>query len=62
MPITTPQLGFVYLQAGLTKTANECFETALGFDPENRVAIRHYEPESGQSGGILGKLSGLFSR
>ena len=56
------QLGFVYFQAGLGKTANECFRTALSYDPEHAVARRYYEDEASGGGGFLGKLSSLFSR
>lgn len=54
-------LGFVYYQAGLTSTADECFEEALKWDSEHNVAKRYYRKESkseGKGGGILG----LFRR
>lgn len=34
-------LGFVYMQAGLAKTAMECFEEALKWDPDHPVALRY---------------------
>jgi curved DNA-binding protein CbpA len=34
-------LGFVYMQAGLTKTALESFEEALKWDPDHPVALRY---------------------
>lgn len=34
-------LGFVYMQAGLTKTAMESFEEALKWDPDHPVALRY---------------------
>ena len=34
-------LGFVYLQAGLSSTALECFEEALKWDPEHPSALRY---------------------
>jgi curved DNA-binding protein CbpA len=36
-------LGFVYMQAGLTSTALESFEEALKWDPDHEVALRYYE-------------------
>ncbi len=58
-------LGFVYYQAGLTSTADECFAEALKWDPEHPVASRYYgggpaKAESG--GGLLGRLARLFRR
>jgi curved DNA-binding protein CbpA len=60
-------LGFVYMQAGLTSTAMESFEEALKWDPEHPVAARYVKdgknaklpgsgnakPKSG-SGGLFG--------
>lgn len=56
------QLGFVYLQAGLTRTAQECFERALNLDPEHPLARRCIDEENRRSSGILGRISGIFSR
>lgn len=56
------QLGFVYLQAGLTKTAMDCFDTALSYDPGHSMALRFHAKEDGKNEGLLGKLTGLFSR
>ena len=58
-------LGFVYMQAGLAKTAIECFEEALKWDPEHPVALRYMK--SGKDGKPMfgngdgkSKASGLF--
>lgn len=34
-------LGFVYVQAGLTSTAMECFDEALKWDPDHSLALRY---------------------
>jgi curved DNA-binding protein CbpA len=49
-------LGFVYYQAGLNSTADECFEEALKWDPEHHVARKYYKKgdSSKGKGGILG--------
>lgn len=58
-------LGFVYVQAGLAKTAMECFEEALKWDPDHPVALRYMKngkdgkmvfvgEDKGKSGGFLG--------
>ncbi len=52
-------LGFVYLQAGLRKTAQECFSTALTYDPSHPLARVHVQGEKSK-GGLLGKLSSLL--
>jgi len=36
-------LGFVYMQAGLSSTAMECFEEALKWDPDHPVALRYFK-------------------
>ena len=36
-------LGFVYMQAGLSSTAMECFEKALKWDPDHPVALRYFK-------------------
>jgi curved DNA-binding protein CbpA len=62
-------LGFVYMQAGLSSTALECFEEALKWDPEHPIALRYTKAgkngkqvlssdDQGKSGGLLG----LFRR
>jgi curved DNA-binding protein CbpA len=57
------RLGHVYLQAGLTGTAQECFEAALEMDPAQPLARAHRGVGSkGNSGGVLGALRGLFGR
>ena len=53
------QLGFVYMQAGLTKTAEECFATALAYDQHQPLALEHFEPENSKDG-LLGKISRFF--
>jgi hypothetical protein len=54
-------LGFVYHQAGLTSTADECFEEALKWDPEHHVALKyHSKKKNGGENGGKG-LTGLFS-
>lgn len=59
-------LGFVYHQAGLTSTANECFEEALKWDPDHHVAVKYYSGKSqGQSSdgkGLGAIFGGLFKR
>ncbi len=52
-------LGFVYLQAGLAKTAEECFATALAYDQQQELALANYEPEK-SGDGLLGKISRFF--
>jgi curved DNA-binding protein CbpA len=52
-------LGFVYHQAGLTSTANECFAEALKWDPDHKLALKYYK--TADSGKSKGPLSGLFS-
>jgi tetratricopeptide (TPR) repeat protein len=61
-------LGFVYMQAGLAKTAMECFEEALKWDPDHPVALRYMKnakdgkpipngdgkPKSSNGGGLFG--------
>jgi curved DNA-binding protein CbpA len=60
-------LGFVYMQAGLAKTAMECFEEALKWDPEHPVASRYLK--NGKDGKLVpaggkakGGLLGIFRR
>jgi tetratricopeptide (TPR) repeat protein len=58
-------LGFVYMQAGLTSTAVESFEEALKWDPDHAVALRYYnEIKEGKPGGSKsrGGLLGLFRK
>jgi curved DNA-binding protein CbpA len=55
-------LGFVYMQAGLTRTAMESFEEALKWDPDHPVALRYSKDAKGGkpgapgAGGLLGLL------
>jgi curved DNA-binding protein CbpA len=54
-------LGFVYHQAGLTSTADECFEEALKWDPDHHVALKYRSGDNGgQKSGGKG-LAGIFS-
>jgi curved DNA-binding protein CbpA len=53
-------LGFVYYQAGLTSTADECFEEALKWDTEHKVARRYYQKDTKSEG--KGGFLGLFKR
>jgi curved DNA-binding protein CbpA len=59
-------LGFVYMQAGLTSTAMECFDEALKWDPEHPVALKYVKNAKGarnsdaRSGG--GGLFGFLRR
>jgi curved DNA-binding protein CbpA len=52
-------LGFVYMQAGLTSTAMECFDEALKWDPEHPVALRYRKGGANAPGGGKEK-GGLF--
>jgi curved DNA-binding protein CbpA len=58
------QLGFVYLQAGLVKTSQECFRTALAYDPTHELAVRYQDgvDNGPRGGGLLGRLGSLFGR
>lgn len=57
-------LGFVYHQAGLSSTADECFDEALNWDPEHLVALKYHSSKkgsgSGEGKGLLGMFSSLF--
>jgi len=57
-------LGFVYHQAGLSSTADECFDEALKWDPEHHVALKYHSSMkgggSGEGKGLLGIFSSLF--
>ena len=65
-------LGFVYMQAGLTSTAMESFEEALKWDPDHPTALRYLKtaknPKAAAPGGVKpksgggGGLFGLFRR
>jgi tetratricopeptide (TPR) repeat protein len=54
-------LGFVYMQAGLTSTAMECFDEALKWDPDHPVALRYrkHGKDASPTGPLKGK-GGLF--
>ncbi len=49
-------LGFVYMQAGLTSTAMECFDEALKWDPDHPMATRYRS--GGRNGGPNGENGG----
>jgi tetratricopeptide (TPR) repeat protein len=57
-------LGFVYMQAGLTKTAMESFEEAMKWDPDHPVAMRYVKnarnPKAAAPAGAKPKSSGGF--
>jgi curved DNA-binding protein CbpA len=56
-------LGFVYHQAGLTSTADECFEEALKWDPEHHVALKYHsrkKRDGEESKGLSSVFSFLF--
>jgi curved DNA-binding protein CbpA len=57
-------LGFVYHQAGLTSTADECFDEALNWDPEHRVALKYHSRKKtgggSESKGLLSIFASLF--
>lgn len=59
-------LGFVYMQAGLTSTAEESFEEALKWDPEHGIANKYStkgKKASGSDGGFsLGSILSLFRK
>jgi len=63
-------LGFVYMQAGLGKTAMECFEEALKWDPDHPVALRYMRngkdgrpfPAGGDGKSKSAGLFGLFKK
>lgn len=60
-------LGFVYYQAGLTSTADECFDEALKWDPDHHVALKYRgagkDGRGKNSGTGLGSIfSSLFKR
>ena len=57
-------LGYVYMKAGLTSTADESFREALKWDPDHALALKHMgggEPEKKQ-GGLMGAIKGLFAQ
>jgi curved DNA-binding protein CbpA len=57
-------LGFVYHQAGLSSTADECFDEALKWDPEHHVALKYHSSKksggSEEGKGLLGIFSSFF--
>jgi curved DNA-binding protein CbpA len=62
-------LGFVYMQAGLSSTAMECFDEALKWDPDHPVALRYRRnskngkiegPAAKDKAGSSGGGGGLF--
>lgn len=61
-------LGFVYLQAGLTSTAMECFDEALKWDPDHPVALKYrrqgkaVKPAGSEAQKAKGGLFGFLRR
>jgi len=57
-------LGFVYHQAGLQSTANECFDEALQWDPDHHIALKYHSGLNGdETGGKgLGGILSMFKR
>ncbi len=59
-------LGFVYMQAGLTSTAMECFDEALKWDPDHAVALKYRKQgkdgRDDAKGGAKGALLGFLRR
>lgn len=49
-------LGYVYHQAGLDSTAQECFLEALKWDPENALARKHVKDDGSGHKSLCGKL------
>lgn len=56
-------LGYVYKQAGLTSTAEESFQEALKWDPDNAMALKYLDNgDKNNSAGLFGGLKSLFKR
>lgn len=49
-------LGYVYHRAGLHSTAQECFQEALKWDPENNLALKYIHDDGSRQNGFCGKL------
>jgi curved DNA-binding protein CbpA len=49
-------LGYVYHRAGLHSTAQECFQEALKWDPDNNLALKYVHNGGSQQKGFAGKL------
>lgn len=57
------RLGYVYTQAGLINTAQQCFDEALRLDPRQALALAHREGGGrGEGGGLLGSFKRLLGR
>lgn len=57
------RLGYVYTQAGLINTAQQCFDEALRLDPRQPLARSHRESGGrGEGGGLLGSLKRILGR
>jgi len=54
-------LGFVYHQAGLSSTADESFEEALKWDPDQHVALKYHSSKKSGADNDGKGLSGIFS-
>jgi curved DNA-binding protein CbpA len=56
-------LGFVYYQAGLKKTAEESFREALKWDPDNPVALKYmYGARAKRKTGIFNNIISMFKK
>ncbi len=55
-------LGYVYLRAGLKKSAEQCFEEALRLNPTHQLACENMGSNSGSEGGLFSGLRRIFSR
>jgi curved DNA-binding protein CbpA len=54
-------LGYVYSQAGLTKTAMESFREALKWDPEHPIALKYlHGGKSPGQGGLMSSIKSFF--
>ncbi|HKK70490.1 MAG TPA: DnaJ domain-containing protein [Candidatus Krumholzibacteria bacterium] len=57
------RLGYVYLQAGLIATAQDCFDAALELDPRHPLALEHRNGRAKPgSGGLLRSIGRLFGK
>ena len=54
------RLGYVYLRAGLKKTADEYFEQVLTASPTHPIARAHTTAQKSSEGGLFAKLGTIF--
>lgn len=60
-PLFHARLGYVYTRAGLTNTAQQCFNEALRLNPKEPLALAHRDPSSArEGGGLVGSLKRLL--